>query len=72
MLQLYEIGQICKKMRERKKKTQLQVSIELGYCVENISSFENGRNDNVRIFLWYLNNCIEMSDFEKFVNEVKT
>ena len=30
------------------------VAKELGFSVENISSFENSRNDNYYILLWYL------------------
>lgn len=34
--------------------TQQQVADALNYSQENISSFENGRNSNNRIFLWYI------------------
>lgn len=56
-----EIGQRCKKFRERLGYYQSDVANQTGYSKENISAFENGRNDNVRIFLWY----VEMGLFDE-------
>lgn len=50
------IGEYCKFFRINELNlTQFDVAKQLGYSKENISSFENGRNDNVVIFLWYVN-----------------
>lgn len=50
------IGEYCKCFRINELNlTQFDVAKQLGYSKENISSFENGRNDNVVIFLWYVN-----------------
>lgn len=56
-----EIGQRCKKFRERLGYYQSDVANQTGYSKENVSAFENGRNDNVRIFLWY----VEMGLFDE-------
>lgn len=51
-----KIGEYCRNFRNNELKlTQFDVSKQIGYSKENISSFENGRNDNVVIFLWYVN-----------------
>ena len=34
--------------------TQKAVAYELGYSVENISAFENGRNNNAEILNYYV------------------
>ena len=51
---LKEVGQRCKNFRIEKGYYQTDVARDLGYSLENISSFENGRNDNAIILLWYI------------------
>lgn len=53
IISLREMGQRCKKYRVDHGYYQIDVAKETGYSVENISSFETGRNDNARILLWY-------------------
>lgn len=53
VISLREVGQRCKKYRIEHGFYQADVAKETGYSVENISSFETGRNDNARILLWY-------------------
>lgn len=53
ILSLREIGRRCKQFRVDRGYYQTDVAAETGYSVENISSFETGRNDNARILLWY-------------------
>lgn len=53
IISLREIGQRCKKYRVHRGYYQTDVAADTGYSVENISSFETGRNDNARILLWY-------------------
>lgn len=48
------IGKRCKEFRRRQGITQLRVSQDTSYSIENISKFETGRNDNMRILLWYI------------------
>lgn len=50
-------NELCKKFRqEQLKVTQKDVAEELNFSQENISAFENGRNGNVVIFMWYVKN----------------
>lgn len=52
--------------------TQADVANELGYTRTNISEFENGRNRNFAIFLWYIGKGLPLSDVERIVkNEQK-
>lgn len=53
---LKKVGKICQECRKEKHKLQQEVAEDTGYSVENISAFENGRNDNLKIFLWYICN----------------
>ena len=53
IISLREMGQRCKQYRVNKGYHQTDVANGTGYSVENISSFETGRNDNARILLWY-------------------
>lgn len=52
-------GDMCRKFRQDVLKiTQEDVAKELGYSQENISAFENNRNSNNIIFMWYVKNGI--------------
>lgn len=52
---MFHVGLNCQTFRRNKTDySQLMVAKELGFSVENISSFENSRNDNYYILLWYL------------------
>ena len=48
------IGQKCANFRRLIGISQQQVADELGYTRTNISMFENGKNYNMTILLWYL------------------
>lgn len=61
MKSLYEIGQKCKKHRVINGYLQSDVARDTGYSSENVSSFENGRNDNARILLWYLEHGLSIT-----------
>lgn len=43
-----------KKFRQSIGYKQIDVANELGYSLENISKFENGKNNNLKIYLWYV------------------
>ena len=51
--------------------TQADVANELGYTRTNISEFENGRNRNFAIFLWYIGKGLPLSDVERIVKNEK-
>ena len=53
IISLREMGHRCKQFRIHRGYYQNDVAADTGYSVENISSFETGRNDNARILLWY-------------------
>ena len=52
---MFHVGLNCQTFRRNNTKySQAMLARELGFSVENISSFENSRNDNYYILLWYL------------------
>ena len=55
------IGKICKDFRMSQGYLQSDVSKDTGYSIENISKFENGNNNNMRIFLWYLRKGLKIN-----------
>lgn len=70
MLTLKQIGPKCKQYRESIGYKQTDVALDLGYSVNNISSFENGRNDNAQILLWYFAHGMLYEDFfDNFVRD---
>lgn len=62
IISLRQMGQRCKQYRVERGYYQLDVAIDTGYSVENISSFETGRNDNARILLWYFAHGMKAED----------
>ena len=54
------IGQKCANFRRLMGISQQQVADELGYTRTNISMFENGKNYNMTILLWYLKRGLEL------------
>ena len=54
------IGRKCANFRRSIGYSQKQVAKELGYTRTNISMFENGKNYNMTILLWYLKRGLEL------------
>lgn len=54
------IGRKCANFRRSIGYSQQQVANELGYSRTNISMFENGKNYNMTILLWYLKRGLEL------------
>ena len=54
------IGRKCANFRRLIGYSQQQVADELGYSRTNISMFENGKNYNMNILLWYLKRGLEL------------
>ena len=67
MIDTYVMGQTCKELRVELGITQQQVADETGYSYRNISSFENGRNNNACILLWYISHGYTIRDYERGV-----
>lgn len=65
------IGRICAAYRKDHNYEQKDAAKDTGYSLENISSFENGRNDNVRIFLWYVSKGLNMQEIGELLYENK-
>lgn len=53
-MNLVDLGNQCRKFRYESGFTQSDVAKETGYSVDNISKFENGKTNNLKIFMWYL------------------
>ena len=71
-ISLREMGRRCKEFRVYHGYYQSDVAAETGYSVENISSFETGRNDNARILLWYFERGMKPEYlFERGLNDGK-
>lgn len=55
------VGNQCREYRQSLGKLQNDVADDTGYSPMNISAFENGRNCNYRILLWYVHHGIDTS-----------
>ena len=51
---LKRIGQACRKFRKDRGITLYEVAKAVCTSMENVSMFENGRNDCATIYNWYL------------------
>ena len=57
-----ELGAICRAYRESLGLLQSDVAKDVNYSKENVSAFENGRNNNARILQWYLEHGLIIKD----------
>lgn len=65
---LYEIARACERFRiETLHKTQADVANETGYSRSNVSEFENGRNRNLALFVYYIEHGLPLSTIERIV-----
>ena len=53
-MRLQIIGKLCQNYRKKLNVKQIEVALETGYSLENVSAFENGRNNNANIYNWYV------------------
>lgn len=60
------IGRICQKYRQEKGYRQKDVAADTGYTVENISAFERGITNNMKIFIWYLSIGLTYEELKKW------
>jgi transcriptional regulator with XRE-family HTH domain len=71
------IGANCKKWRSTHGYYQSDTAKDTGYSLENVSAFENGRNDNCRLLSWYilkgmsLHELYKDTPYENFFPQVK-
>lgn len=57
------IGKMCRDKRVERGLRQQDVADATGYSVENISAFENGRNSNYMILMWYVEHGLDLGEF---------
>ena len=62
MFDIEKIGIICGKFRKTLNLTQADVAKATGYSTGNIGHFEQGRNDNLNILLWYIMNGLDINE----------
>lgn len=67
LVNLKELGRICKLARAGRGYFQRQVAEDTGYTIENVSAFENGRNDNSRLLLWYFEHGLTYDDIKECI-----
>lgn len=67
---MFHVGLNCQTFRKNKTNySQPMVAKELGFSVENISSFENSRNDNYYILIWYLQHGMTIKELLEGIEE---
>ena len=49
-----EIGAKCAEFRKTIDVKQSEIASDLNVSVETISAFENGRTNNARVLVWYI------------------
>lgn len=62
MQSLSLIGKKCKDFRISIGLLQSDVAVDTGYSIENVSKFENGNNNNLKIFMWYVQKGFHYDD----------
>ena len=56
-----KVGRLCKSFRKNfTNYRQIDVGLDLGYSQENIASYEQGRNNNFTILLWYISKGLDI------------
>ena len=59
-INLKQLGEICKESRIEKGYLQSDIANQMHYSIENISAFENGKNNNAQLLLWYIRNGLDL------------
>lgn len=49
-----DLGATCRRFRKSIDKKLSDVARDTGYTLQNISAFERGQNNNMKIYLWYV------------------
>ncbi len=56
-MDMRKIGEMCKSARVEHGYTLVEAGTQMGYDFSTVWGFENGRNDNYIILLWYVTKC---------------
>lgn len=65
MFDIKKVGLICREFRQDLNCTLIEVAKSTGYSAQNVCHFEQGRNDNLIIFLWYIANGLDIESLIK-------
>lgn len=68
---LKEISAACQAYRRRVGVTQSRVAVDTGYSVESVSAFENGRINNLMLYLWYAGHGMDIESEVRRLRDVK-
>lgn len=55
------IGNLCQTWRKENNIKQSDIASDLDVSVETISAFENGRTNNARVLMWYIEHGLTLS-----------
>lgn len=59
---MFIITKNCQDYRINRGITQQQIANNIGCSIETISSFENNRNNNALILIWYIEHGITLNE----------
>lgn len=68
---LREIGDACRQFRKRQGYTQVHIAIDTGYTPSNVSHFENGANDNIKLLMWYIDHGFSLDFLDNYVRMLR-
>lgn len=60
------IGYLCKRWRIGNNYQLSQVAIDTDYTQDNIIKFEQGKNNNMNILLWYIEHGFEVRKYLEY------
>ena len=71
-IQQATIGRLCANYRKKINEKQQTVALETGYSIENVSAFENGRNNNAKIYNWYIKRgfCYTIIEYNEVFDDI--
>lgn len=61
-MNMEKVGNYCKSWRIEHGYTQGQIARDCHCSIQNVSIFEKGKNDSLRIFVWYCNHGLKVSE----------
>ena len=68
---LKEISAACQAYRRREGVPQSRVAFDTGYSVESVSAFENGRVNNLMLYLWYAGRGMDIEQEVRRLRDAK-
>ena len=68
-LMLKEIGNTCKRHREKIGATQLEVANDLKVSFQYVSLFEQGKADSMFFLIWYMKHGLILRDLIRILED---